>query len=111
MIERLVMYSRGVVANFGMPLEQVFDYNVRFQILCDTQEQKDYLTAMQLMFGREVDIRTWDEWNKRKATVPLEQYFRERDTSQPEHIDQFLYTAKEQLLPIYFCTSVQRHDR
>lgn len=108
MIERLVMYSRGVVANFGMPLEQVFDYNVRFQILCDTQDQKDYLTAMQLMFGRGVDIQTWDEWNRRPYTIPVEC---DPNKIVPKDVCPRTLCKREALLPIHFCTSVQRHDR
>lgn len=101
MIETLVQYSRGVCVNFDIPLESVFAYNVRFQILTDTQEQKDYLTAMQMMFGREVDIRTWDEWHARPESPFM------RVDGLAVSIEQL----QPSLLPIYFCTSVQRHDR
>lgn len=36
--------------------------NVRSQIFCQNQEEKDYLTALGLMFGREIEVNIWDEW-------------------------------------------------
>lgn len=97
MIDTLVQFSHGVCVSFAFPIEQVFAYNVRFQILCDTDEQRDYLWAMQFMYGREVDIRTWETWHKQKQMRALQCHY--------DHSAQPL-----ELLPIYFTTSVQRHD-
>lgn len=110
MIESLWCYMSGVRAPSPQLLETVFAYNVRFQILTDTQEQKDYLTSMQLMFGREVDIRTWEEWNRRPYTIPVE-CDPNKIMLYPEDVCPRTLCKREPLLPIYFSTSVQRHDR
>lgn len=96
MIEDLMIYSKGVFTG-TIGVEAAFNWNVRFQILCDTEEQRDYLWAMQLMYGREVDIRTWNTW-----------YLQKRMNDVQRHYTRSM--LKLELLPLYFCTSVQRHD-
>ena len=77
-----------------MTLDQVFAWNIRFQILCRTEEERDLLTAYQLMYGREVQVDVWDEWK-------LERRMR-RMKSVPGGIEQ-------KLLPITF-TTFRTHD-
>lgn len=72
-----------------MTLDQVFAWNIRFQIMCRTQEEKDLLDAYQLMFGREVQVDIWDEWKRERRM--------RRMKSLPSGIEQ-------KLLPITFTT-------
>lgn len=48
-------------------LDQVFEYKVRYQILADSEDQFDYLTALQYMYGREIQIDTWAGWHEDAA--------------------------------------------
>lgn len=97
MIDSLWCYNHGRRGSL-MKLESVFAWGLRFQILTDTQEEKDYLTGMQLMFGREIDIQTWEEWNHRRKTV----YIRSSYAKPFEAV-----AMQPPLLPFYFCTSEQ----
>lgn len=111
MIDKLWMYAHGVKRDFPFTLDEVFNYNIRFQILCDTMDQRDYLWSLQLMLGREVDIRTWAEWKRRGCTVPFGWDESEKMMTIPDwDIDERTLTHREQLLPIYFTTSVVKHD-
>ena len=50
-------------------LDEVFDYIIRFQVLVDTEEHLDYLTALQLMYGREIQVDTWAGWHEQKDAL------------------------------------------
>lgn len=52
-------------------LEEMFNYGVRFQVLTRTEEQKDFISALQLMYGREIQIETWAEWNERRQAYEV----------------------------------------
>lgn len=76
-----------------MTLDEVFTWNIRFQIMCRTQEEKDLLEAYQLMYGREVQVDIWDDWRK-----------------QPTPAEWEIYVSKpSRLLPITF-TTFPTHD-
>lgn len=47
-----------------MTLDQVFEWNIRFQILCLNQEEYDLLQGYQLVYGREVQVELFSEWRK-----------------------------------------------
>jgi hypothetical protein len=42
--------------------EQVFNYKVRFQILCQNQEEKDEILGWALAYGRNIQVDTHSEW-------------------------------------------------
>lgn len=77
MIDKLTMHVNGRTSKWGVySLEDMFKHNVRFQVLCQNQEELDYLQAMCLVYGRSLQVDVWDEWlAQRKAdrlcTEPL----------------------------------------
>lgn len=64
-------YIQGAEQPVTMSLEQVFAWNIRFQVLVRNQEEYDLLSAYQLMFGREIQIDIWDEWVKPIPTLKM----------------------------------------
>jgi len=87
MIEHLYQHMQSGMFAVPFPLESVFDFNIRFQVIVDTEEQYDYLYAMQLMYGRELEIDTWASLaEKREALMQTNR-------------------LKLRLLPIVFTTS------
>lgn len=79
-----------------MTLDQVFAWNIRFQIMCRTQEEKDLLEAYQLMYGREVQVDVWDQWKHQRRMRKMQSHY---DHSKLEL----------RLLPITF-TTFRTHD-
>lgn len=59
---KLRIYMNGVGGKSEWDLDDVFNYGVRFQILTQTEEERDYLIGLQLIYGRQVDIHTWNQW-------------------------------------------------
>lgn len=59
MIEKMYQHINGGLSDTPISLESMFSYNVRFQVIVDTEQQCDYLFALQLMYGRELEIDTW----------------------------------------------------
>lgn len=57
-------HIKGSLQPGVMTLEQVFAWNIRFQVLVKNQEEYDLLSAYQLMFGREIQIDIFSEWKK-----------------------------------------------
>lgn len=64
MIDKLWMYTKGEQLDLPVPVEQVFNYGVRFEVIVQSEEEFDYLFALQLMFGRELEMKTWAEWKE-----------------------------------------------
>lgn len=57
-------------------IDQMFNHNIRFQVICQNQDEKDYLGGLCLVYGRQLQVDVWDEWlAQRKAdklcTEPL----------------------------------------
>lgn len=50
-------------------LDNLFAYKIRFQVLVDTEDQFDYLSALQLMYGREIELDTWAGWHEKKDAL------------------------------------------
>lgn len=90
----MVFYKHisGTLQPGTMTLEEVFSWNVRFQVLVENQEEYDLLSAYQMMFGREIQIDVFSEWVKHSGPQPVTI----GDT-------QFM-RAGESLLPIAFTT-------
>lgn len=59
MIEHVYQHQNGWLLGTSTSLEDLFNYNVRYQVIVDTEQQYDYLYALQLMYGRELEIDTW----------------------------------------------------
>jgi hypothetical protein len=87
MIEHVYQHQNGGLFDMPITLENMFNYNVRFQVIVDNEDQLNYLYALQLMYGRELEIDTWASLaEKREALM---------QTSR----------LKLRLLPIVFTTS------
>lgn len=67
MFTQLYEYRNGAPIG-SLSIDAVYTYNIRYQILCQTEEEHDYLSALQLMYGREVQVDIWSKW-KRKRLV------------------------------------------
>ena len=59
MIEHLYQHQNGGLFDMPISLEDMFHYNVRYQVIVDTEDQYNFLYALQLMYGRELEIDTW----------------------------------------------------
>ena len=59
MIEHVYQHQNGGLFDEPMSLENMFTWGVRFQVIVDNEEQYNYLYALQLMYGRELEIDTW----------------------------------------------------
>lgn len=55
-------------------IDMMFGNNVRFQVLCRNQEEKDYLQALCLVYGRQLQIDTWGEWTAKVALSEARAY-------------------------------------
>ena len=55
------LHTRGTPTG-QMSMDQVFAWNVRLQILCRNEEELELLQAYQLMYGRELEVCTWQQW-------------------------------------------------
>lgn len=62
MVPHLYMHTGQVMSTREFPVDDPWHYNIRVQIFCKNQEEKDYLTSLSLMHGREVEINIWREW-------------------------------------------------
>lgn len=47
-----------------LSLDELFAWNIRFQVLVENQEEHDLLSAYQMMFGREIQIDVFSDWVK-----------------------------------------------
>lgn len=43
-------------------IDAMFNHNIRFQVICRNQEEKDYLAGLGLVYGRQLQVDVWDEW-------------------------------------------------
>ena len=64
MVTELWHHIRGSMQPTPMTLEAMFAWNIRFEVITQTQEEFDFLYGMQLMFGRELEMKTWAEWKE-----------------------------------------------
>ena len=71
MIEHVYQHISGALQPEQMTLDQMFAWNIRYQVLTQTEEERDYLFALQLMYGREIQIETWAEWNERRQAYEV----------------------------------------
>ena len=72
MIEQLWAHHRGAQYDKPVAPDYPWGHNVRSQIFCRNQEEHDYLSALNLMHGREIEINIWDVWLKsRKPYMSL----------------------------------------
>lgn len=53
-----------------MTIEAMFAWNIRFEVITQTEEEFDYLYGLQLMFGRELEMKTWAEWKEEFDASP-----------------------------------------
>lgn len=49
--------------------EQVFNWGIRFQILCRDQDELDLLEGYKLMYGKDVQVDIWDEWKRKDKSA------------------------------------------
>ena len=61
MIEKLWIHVAQTLGN-TVPVDQPYKHNIRSQIFCQNQDEHDYLSALNLMHGRNIEIHIWDEW-------------------------------------------------
>lgn len=61
---QLWMHARGHQLDLPVAVDKMFAYPVRFEVITQTEEEFNYLYALQLMFGRELEMKTWTEWKE-----------------------------------------------
>lgn len=64
MIPYLFMHTGQQMSDRRFPVDDPWAYSIRVQIFCRNQEEHDYLSALNLIHGRAVEINIWDEWVK-----------------------------------------------
>lgn len=64
MVTDLQQYFKGTLINRPYTIEEMFAYGVRFEVIVQSEEEFDYLFGLQLMFGRELEMKTWAEWKE-----------------------------------------------
>lgn len=62
-------YINGGIQPGTMTLDQVFAWNIRYQILVKNQEEQDLLAGFCLVYGREVQVEVWSEWQSTRQAV------------------------------------------
>lgn len=62
MIDKLWFHLNQAIGENPVPVDSSYHHNVRSQIFCRNQEEHDYLSALNLMHGRDIEINIWDEW-------------------------------------------------
>lgn len=72
-------------------LQAMFEYNVRFQVLCKTQEEYDLLFGYSLMFGQELELDTWEGWNKKRQMRQLQAHY--DHSLMPLRLPPFVFTT------------------
>ena len=56
-------------------IDQLFNYGVRYQVLCKTQEEVDELQAYQLLYSRELDVQTFDQWKLKQRMSKIKAHY------------------------------------
>ena len=69
MIEHVYQHQNGGLFDMPITLDNMFNYNVRYQVIVDTERQFDYLFGLQLMYGRELEMDTWAGWNEKRIAL------------------------------------------
>lgn len=46
-------------------MDRLFSWNVRFLLICSTQDELETLQGYMLVYGRKIEIDTFDNWKKR----------------------------------------------
>lgn len=95
MIARLHLYIRGMPVG-SMGIDQVFAYNLRYQVIVDTEEEHDYLFACQLLYGREIQIDTWDGWQQKRRLRNLAAHY--DNSKMPLRLLPTVFTTSERIL-------------
>lgn len=63
MFTKLYIHIGGSVPAYAnQTIEMMFNHNVRYQVICQNQEEKDYLLGLSLVYGRQLQVDVWDEW-------------------------------------------------
>lgn len=68
MFNKLWMHTNTTIHEKRVDVDRPYRDNIRSQIFCRNQEEHDYLSALNLMHGRGIEINIWDEWLKSKTT-------------------------------------------
>lgn len=58
----LYLHTSGYMHGKALDVDRPWRDRIRSQIFCQNQEEKDYLSSLNLMHGREIMISIWDEW-------------------------------------------------
>lgn len=92
-------HMQGAQQPNTLTLDEVFAWNVRFQVLVENQEEHDLLSAYQLMFGREIQIDVFSEWLRKHGPQEVEIggniYFHAGDSLLPVTFTTFVYDLRE----------------
>lgn len=64
MIDNLWQHISGSMQPGRMTVDQMFAWNIRFEVIVKDEEEFNYLYSLQLMFGRELEMKTWAEWKE-----------------------------------------------
>ena len=64
MIHKLWQHIRGHMQPEPMTIEAMFAWNIRFEVIVQTEEEFNYLYSLQLMYSRELEMKTWAEWKE-----------------------------------------------
>lgn len=76
MEKRLKLWvGKHIYADSGVTLEDLFRRGDS-TLLVRNQEEKDYFSGMQLMFGKTADIMTLDEWKQRKRMYQVTSHYK-----------------------------------
>ena len=57
-------HMQGTQQPYTLSLDELFAWNIRFQVLVNDREEFDLLSAYQLMYGREIQIDIFSDWVK-----------------------------------------------
>lgn len=70
MVTELYQHLTGHQQPGLMSLDQMFAWNIRYEVITANEEEFDYLYALQMMYGRELEMKTWAEWKEEYDASP-----------------------------------------
>ena len=69
MVPHLYMHTGGEMSEHTFSIDDPWHYNIRVQIFCASQEEKDYLQGLNLMHGREIEVNVWRDWLAERRAI------------------------------------------
>ena len=69
MIEKLYHHINGGIQPGTVTVDRPYQHGIRCQIFVRHQDEHDYLSALNLMYGRDIEIHIWDDWRNTRRMV------------------------------------------